>query len=115
MIATDCPNCGEPVATLAKSCANCGAPNRARRAGFIVAASLAVLLLAIGTATFAVLRWQRLPVTAEPPAAETTEDFVWLTTAMKDCDTEAANALSTLDRKSTRLNSSHLGISYAVF
>jgi hypothetical protein len=96
MIATDCPNCGEPVTTFAKSCAQCGAPNPARRAGFIVAASLVALLLAIGIATFAVVRWQRLPVTAEPTAPAATDDFAWLTAAMTDCDTEAAAQVSTL-------------------
>jgi hypothetical protein len=96
MIATDCPDCGEPVSTFAKSCAHCGAPNAARRAGLAIAGSLAVLLLAIAIATVAVLRWERLPVddTATTPA--TTEDFGWLATAMKDCDTEAASTLSTL-------------------
>jgi hypothetical protein len=97
MIATDCPDCGEPVSTFAKSCAQCGAPNAARRAGLAIAGSLAVLLLAIAIATVAVLRWERLPVvddTASTPA--TTEDFGWLATAMKDCDTEAASTLSTL-------------------
>src|SRR5882757_6858326 len=86
MIATDCPDCGEPVSTFANSCAHCGAPNAARRAGLAIAGSLAVLLLAIAIATVAVLRWERLPVedTASTPA--TTEDF----------DTEAASTLSTL-------------------
>src|SRR5262245_55710315 len=94
MIASDCPDCGEPVPTLAKSCPHCGVPNPARRAGIVVAASLVVLIAAIGVAIFAVVRWQRLPV--EPSTAVTTEDFGWLTAAMNDCDTDAAGSPSTL-------------------
>jgi hypothetical protein len=96
MIATDCPNCGEPVATFAKTCGYCGAPNGARRAGMVVVASLVVLLVAIGVAVFAVVRWQRLPVSTEASEPAASDDFTWLTTAMKDCDTDAANALTTL-------------------
>src|SRR5262249_38238126 len=95
MIATDCPNCGEQVSTFAKSCAHCGAPNPARRAGLAIVASLAVLLIAVAVATVAILRWQRIPV-ADAPTPASTEDFGWLTTAMKECDNDATNALSTL-------------------
>jgi hypothetical protein len=96
MIATDCPHCGESVSTFAKACPHCGAPNGARRAGFVIAGSLLLLLVAIAVATFAVLRGQPLPVGDGQNTTATTEDFGWLTAAMKDCDTEAANALSAL-------------------
>jgi len=92
MSVTDCPNCGEPVAAFAKTCAHCGAPNKARRASFVIAASLLLLLVAAGAAIFAVVRWQRLPVGTQPA----TEDFGWLTAAMKDCDKEASGTPSTL-------------------
>jgi hypothetical protein len=96
MIATDCPSCGEPVSTFAKSCAHCGAPNPARRAGFLVAGALVLLLVAVAVATTALLRWHR---TSVPDGTATTapgEDFGWLSTAMRDCDTDAAKNLDTL-------------------
>ncbi|HEY7297458.1 MAG TPA: hypothetical protein VH684_05920 [Xanthobacteraceae bacterium] len=97
MFAAECPNCGEPVATFAKGCARCGAPNPARPAGFVVFGSLLLLLAAIAVAIFAVVRWQRVPVgNPEPDATATSADFAWLTQAMKDCDTDAAKAPSTL-------------------
>jgi hypothetical protein len=97
MIVAECPNCGEPVATFAKDCAHCGAPNPARRAGFVVLGSLLLLLVAVAVATFAVVRWHRLPLgSTEPDASATDADFGWLTAAMKDCDMDAAGAPSTL-------------------
>src|SRR5947199_1317418 len=38
-----------------------------------------------------------------------------MTDARRPCATREADRIPRLDRKSTRLNSSHLGISYAVF
>jgi hypothetical protein len=96
MIATDCPDCGEPLARFAKSCPHCGAPNAARRAGFVIAASLVLLIAAIGIAALAIVRWQRLPIETEGPATATTDDFGWLKDAMKTCDDEAAGTPSTL-------------------
>jgi hypothetical protein len=97
MIVAECPNCGEPVATFAKDCARCGARNAARRVGFVILGSLLLLFFAIAVAIFAVVRWQRSPLgNAEPGVIATDADFGWLTDAMKDCDTDAANAPSTL-------------------
>src|SRR5207302_10676917 len=94
MSVTDCPNCGEPVAASGKTCAHCGAPNKARRASFVIAASLLLLLVAAGVAIFAVVRWQRLPVGTGQQPAIATEDFGWLRAAMKDCDKEASDTPS---------------------
>jgi hypothetical protein len=94
MIPADCPDCGEPVAAFAKACPHCGAPNPSRRAGFVIAGSLVLLLAAIAVAVFAVLRGVRFPIEA-PPAA-TTDDFGWLREAMQKCDDEAAATPSTL-------------------
>jgi zinc-ribbon domain len=97
MIAAQCPNCGEPVAALARSCPRCGARNRRRPAAFAIIGSLLVLLVAIGVASFAVLRWQQLPVgTAERAATATSAEFGWLSAAMSDCESDAAKAPSTL-------------------
>src|SRR5215471_3902541 len=97
MITAQCPNCGEPVAALAKNCGHCGSPNRVRGAVFAVLGCLLVLFAAIGTAMFAVVRWQRLSVgTAEFSATATNGDFGWLTDAMKDCDADAEKAASAL-------------------
>src|SRR3712207_8723811 len=41
--------------------------------------------------------------------------FAWLDTGNCDSLLEASNFVATIDRKSTRLNSSHANISYAVF
>jgi len=45
---------------------------------------------------FAVVRWHRLPVSTETSEPAASDDVTWLTTAMKDCDTDATNALTTL-------------------
>src|SRR5262245_63962881 len=54
-------------------------------------------------------RWQARLVSLHPPASR----FVAL--GKRDVDLSFCGLRSALDRKSTRLNSSHLGISYAVF
>jgi hypothetical protein len=94
MIPADCPDCGAPVAAFAKACPHCGAPNPSRRAGFVIAGSLVLLIAAIAVAVFAVIRGAWLPTEA-PPAA-TTDDFGWLREAMQKCDDEAAGTPSAL-------------------
>ena len=87
MITTDCPNCGNAVFILAGKCQRCGSPNRARIGVMAVAGSLLLLLVAVGIATIAYLRWDWV-------AAPT--DFTWLTAAMDQCDTEAEKTTDTL-------------------
>ena len=87
MVTTDCPNCGNAVSILAGSCKRCGSRNRARVGVIAVAGSLLLLLVAVGVATIVYLRWDEI-------SAPT--DFTWLTTAMDQCDTEAAKAPDTL-------------------
>jgi len=95
MLSNDCPNCGEAVVVFSRSCAHCGAYNVSRRAAVAVTASLAVLVVAIGVAIFAVLGWHRVPGgTNENEQAS--EDFTWLQTAMKECDEVAAKAPESL-------------------
>src|SRR5439155_9090799 len=94
MFPADCPDCGEPVAAFAKACPHCGAPNPSRRAGFVIAGSLVLLVGAIVAAVFAVIRGAQLPV--ERPPATTADEFGWLREAMQKCDDEAAATPSTL-------------------
>jgi hypothetical protein len=94
MIPADCPDCGEPVAAFAKVCPHCGAPNPSRRAGFVIAGSLVLLVAAITVAVLAIIRGARLPIDAPPSA--TTDEFGWLREAMQKCDDEAAATPSTL-------------------
>jgi hypothetical protein len=97
MIVPECPNCGERVAVFARRCAHCGTPNRARGAGFAVAAALLFLLAAIGVSTVTVVSWHRLPVEdGEPATTASSGDFGWLTAAMQDCDTKASMEPSAL-------------------
>src|SRR5690625_5529095 len=53
----------------------------------------------------------------QPEMTRAMRDVISLAGVMKDLSTEAvfASPLEMLDRKSTRLNSSHVAISYAVF
>jgi len=87
MVTTACPNCGNSIFILAGACKRCGSPNRTRVAALAVVGSLMLALIAVGIATIVYLRWDRI---SEPT------DFTWLTTAMEQCDSEAANAPDTL-------------------
>src|SRR5438477_12460595 len=93
MLSNDCPNCGEAVVVFSRSCAHCGAYNMSRRAAFAVTASLAVLVVAIGVAIFAVMGWHRVP---GGTGEQATEDFTWLQAAMKECDEVAAKTPDSL-------------------
>ena len=95
MLSNDCPNCGEAVVVFSRSCAHCGAYNVSRRAAVAVTASLAVLVVAIGVAIFAVVGWHRVPGGTNENE-HTSEDFTWLQTAMKECDEVAAKAPDSL-------------------
>src|SRR5262245_63039865 len=52
---------------------------------------------------------------ADPPAAGNSPEFAMGETAGSGAGAAAGTSAGATDRKSTRLNSSHLGISYAVF
>jgi hypothetical protein len=89
MLTTDCVNCGNPVSAFAGACKHCGVTNRTRLGALAVAGSLLFLIVAVGIATLAVVRWQRVLVAP-------TDDLGWLTTAMDECDAVAAKTPDTL-------------------
>jgi hypothetical protein len=88
MITTDCTNCGHAVLVFAGSCQRCGAANRSRLGALAVAGSLVLLLVAVGVAAVAFIRWQG--------GGTGREDLAWLTTAMHECDVEAEKAPDTI-------------------
>src|SRR5690242_14869968 len=53
--------------------------------------------------------------TASPTTPATTDRSAWAPTGLSTMDAERVLAAAVRDRKSTRLNSSHMSISYAVF
>src|SRR5215510_2351218 len=87
MITTDCPNCGQAILAFAGSCRHCGAPNRTQVGAFAVAGALLLLIVAVGVAVVAMLRWQQ---------TSTGDEFAWLEAAMEECDTEAEKTPDTL-------------------
>lgn len=89
MLTTDCPNCGNAVFAFAGSCKYCGMANRARLGALAVAGSILFLIVAVGVATLAVVRWQQVILA---PA----DDLARLTTAMEECDAAAAKTPDTL-------------------
>src|SRR5262245_19704762 len=93
LIVNECPNCGAKVPTFAHACANCGTPNQARRGRLTIAIAVGALLLAL-VATIAVLGWLWRP--GEGDQTRAGDDFAWLTTAMSECDNDAAKNLGTL-------------------
>jgi predicted nucleic acid-binding Zn ribbon protein len=90
MSATDCRQCGEPIPKGARACGSCGAPVRARRSRVVVVAAVAALCLA-AVVVAALLFAARLPTQDAAPVDQRTDgDFVWLETALKQCDEQAA-------------------------
>jgi hypothetical protein len=89
MLTTSCPNCGNAVFVFAGSCARCGAANGMRLGAVAVVGSFLFLIVAVGIAVFAAVRWQ-WELTG--PA----DDVAWLTAAMEECDAAAAKTPDTL-------------------
>lgn len=100
---SDCSRCGEPVFVLARSCPGCGSARSPGRAGMMVAAALALLLMAAVLAGGVVLGWHQLAAATEggeaagaPIAMGPRSDLSWLTAAMSECDAEAKADAQTL-------------------
>jgi hypothetical protein len=95
-IDSGCPHCGEPAFLLARSCPHCGGARRMGVAGMLVAGALALLLLAVVSASVVVLVWHQLAAATEtgeaigePIAMGSAGDPSLLASAMSQCDAEA--------------------------
>src|SRR5262245_16022406 len=87
MAGRECRYCGARLSAFAGTCGRCGSRNHAR--GGVLGLVVVLLIVAI-VGGGAVLLWQRPPSSLGAGSTAAGNDFAWLSTAMEDCDVEAA-------------------------